>query len=159
LRITNSFFGAAGPSTGQVFFSVPNNGYVHVGYTVAEFDAARSAVKNAFNYAGWDGEGALPVGDETRVNAIGALNHFENLTSAPEVTPNPNGTLSLEWETHQGFGLLEIGRTRFSLYLQPSNGTPVMTSGGVDDISPALGRFVDVVLYPKPSHSLTLTSR
>lgn len=155
MRITNSFFGATNTAYHQVFYSVPARDVTRVGYAIAEFDAARSAVKGAFQQANWDGYGALPIGDDTRGNAIGALNQIENLTCAPEVTPNPNGTLSFEWESAKGFGLLEIGRTRYSFYLQPYRGTPLMATGEADDINPAVGLLVDALLYPKPSHSVT----
>jgi hypothetical protein len=129
------------------------------GYSFAEFQAARCAIRQAFAEWNWDGYGALPVGDETKKNALGALNHLETLTHSPEITSNSNGTLSFEWETSRGFGQLEIGRTRYSFYVQPHNGSPFLDSGEASEINSAVGLLVDALLYPKPSDPVTVSTR
>lgn len=58
---------------------------------------------------GWAGEGSLAPRRETIDNA------FELMSLAPEdaeVTPETNGTVSLEW----GGCHLEVGLTKFSMY-------------------------------------------
>jgi hypothetical protein len=138
---------------------MPTKNTTRAGYAFADFETARLAIKNAFTQVNWDGYGAIAIGNETKSNALEALNRLENLTCAPEVTPNPNGTLSFEWETSQGFGLLEIGRTRYSYYLRPHCGSPILSAGDADEINPAVGLLVDALLYPKPSNPITLSNR
>jgi hypothetical protein len=138
---------------------MPTKGVTRAGYAFAEFEAARFAIRQAFAQQNWDGYGALPIGDETKKNALGALNHLETLTCAPEITSNPNGTLSFEWESNRGFGQLEIGRTRYSFYVQPQSGSPLLNSGDASEVSSAVGLLVDALLYPKPSYSVTAPIR
>jgi hypothetical protein len=156
VRITNSFFNAALPVVRcETVFMMPTTGVTRVGYAFAEFEAARSAIKQAFAQGNWDGYGALAIGDETKKNALGALKHLETLTCAPEITSNPNGTLSFEWESNRGFGQLEIGRTRYSFYVQPHNGPSLLGSGDASEVNSTVGLLVDALLYPKPSHPVT----
>lgn len=159
MRITNSFFNAAGtPMHCNTVYAMPTANVTRAGYAFAEFEAARLAIGNAFAVPNWDGYGALPVGDMAKKNALTALEHLESLTCAPEITSNPNGTLSFEWETHRGFGQLEIGRTRYSFYVQPQNGSPFLTTGETSELNPAVGILVDALLYPKPSLPVTLAT-
>jgi len=159
LRITNSFFNATVPARCETVFMMPTKGVTRAGYAFAEFEAARSTIRQAFAHGNWDGYGALPIADETKKNALGALNHLEILTCAPEITSNPNGTLSFEWESNRGFGQLEIGRTRYSFYVQPHNGVSVLDSGDASEVNSAIGLLVDALLYPKPSHPVTAPLR
>lgn len=130
-----------------------------LGYSFAEFEAARSAVRSTFSVPNWDGFGALPIDQETRANALLALNHLEALAAAPDVTPNPNGTLSFEWETDQGFGVLEIGRTRYSYYFKGPVGQPLMGQGDAEIVGPGVGSLVRCLLYPEPSRPVALSPR
>jgi len=159
VRVTNSFFNAAGPARCEAVYIMPTKGVTRAGYAFAEFEAARYAIRRAFSQPNWDGYRALPIGDETKKNALGALNHLESLTRSPEITSNPNGTLSFEWETNRGFGQLEIGRTRYSFYVQPHNGAPFLDSGEASEINSAVGLLVDALLYPKPSDPVTVSTR
>jgi len=84
--------------------------------------------------AGWDGYGALPISQSTKYNALAALRGILGSAKAPDITPNPNGTLSFEWETHQGVGHLEIGQTRLSFYIQPNRGDPIFLDASSDDL-------------------------
>lgn len=159
MRITNTFFNAVGTARCETIYLLPATNVTRAGYAFAEFEAARCAIRKAFAQPDWDGYGALPIGDATKMNALGALNHIEALTVAPEITSNPNGTLSFEWETNQGFGQLEIGRTRYSFYVQPRSGSPFLDSGDANDINPAVGLLVDGLLFPKLSRPVTLSTR
>ena len=118
MKFTNSFFNAEGPPIQS--YVVPTCLVPRVGYAFAEYTAARRAINEAYSQPNWDGDGALPIREETtKEDALAVLNQLEIATCAPEITPNPNGTLSFEWETKKGFGQLEIGRTRYSLCVQP----------------------------------------
>jgi hypothetical protein len=157
MRFTNSFFNAEGPPL-QVYV-LPAYCLPQVGYAFAEFTAARQAIEQAYSQPNWDGDGALPIREETKKNALTVLNQLEVATCAPEITPNPNGTLSFEWETHKGFSQLEIGRTRYSFCVQPRNGSPTLESGDVSDVDVSVGWMVDAVLFPKQIRPVSATSR
>lgn len=156
MAITNSFFNAAeSPVPIYCNYAVPSPKAVVIGYALAEYEAARRAIRHAFAEPDWDGYGALPVRDETKGNALAVLNQLEVSTCAPEITPNPNGTLSFEWETSQGFGQLEIGRTRFSFCLQPRHGSPILDTGDTNEIDPSIGSLLDALLYPRPTNPIS----
>jgi hypothetical protein len=157
MTITNSFFNAAVPV--PLVYIMPTKSVSGVAYAMAEFDAARHAVRQAFAQPNWDRYGALPIREETKNNALGVLNQLEVSTCAPEITPNPNGTVSFEWETNQGFGQLEIGRTRYSFCVQPHYGPPILDSGDAREIDHSLGYVLDALLYPKPSWPVTPSLR
>lgn len=67
----------------------------------------------------WDGYGALRILPETLENAnLVVANLGWRALPTPEVSPNPNGTISFEWESSYGYGLLEVGKTRASFFVQ-----------------------------------------
>ena len=153
MRITNSFFNTADPA--PHIYVMPPSCIPSVGLGFAEFEAARNAIVGAFPHANWDGYGALPIREETKDNALAALDQLTVSTCAPEISPNPNGTLSFQWETSRGFGQLEVGRTRYSLCIQPRHGSPIMEAGMASEIDPTVGHLLDALLYPKPSRPLS----
>jgi hypothetical protein len=155
VRISNSFFNASASEDSSVLYVLTGKVSTHGGYAFAEFEAARSAINGAFGQGNWDGYGALAVSSEIKGNALEALTHLANSTCAPEITPNPNGTLSFEWESNQGIGILEIGRTRYSYYIQPHGGSPFLGDGNADQVNPAVGLLVDAVLFPKQTQPVT----
>lgn len=63
----------------------------------------------------WDGDGAVPVSQHSLERTKSIVLTLVNSSQIPEVTPNPNGTISLEWESDRGFLYLEIGDTNYSL--------------------------------------------
>jgi hypothetical protein len=118
----------------------------------AEAESVRQSVDElAYTEPNWDGYGALPISGEAKRNAITALNAFVSSTPPPTVVPNPNGTLSFEWESEHGIGHLEIGKNRYSFYVKPNSGRAILSDGDADKIGSFLGSFVEGVLYPKPS--------
>jgi hypothetical protein len=69
----------------------------------------------------WDGYGASSISNQTRENA----NHFVEMIEAarfnmpvPEVSPQPSGTISFEWETPSVEVYLEIGNTLYSGFIK-----------------------------------------
>jgi hypothetical protein len=120
-------------------------------WSFAEFEAARTAVEQfAFAEANWDGYGALAISPDTKKNALAALSRLEATAPAPSVVPNSNGTISFEWETGQGIGNLEIGRTRFSFYVHSNAGGPILLDGSAGRVY-GLGPIVSGRLYPTTS--------
>lgn len=74
---------------------------------------------------GWDGEGAEPFTQNTLVHALSALSEIVDATAAPDIVPNVNGTISMEWETPKGYAHLEIGTRCFSFLLKPTWSNPI----------------------------------
>jgi hypothetical protein len=63
---------------------------------------------------GWDGHGADPITPSCLTNVSTVLAALPAGTPRPEIVPNPNGTLTLDWEAG-GYGVsLECGATRYS---------------------------------------------
>jgi hypothetical protein len=111
--------------------------------------------------ADWDGYGALPINAATKYNSITSLRGILIYVPAPEITPNPNGTLSFEWETKRGSAHLEIGQTRLSFYIKPKIGEPAFLDASADDIllnSINVGILVSANLFPLQHGTTSLTT-
>lgn len=81
----------------------------------------------------WDGCGALQVAERTVRNAKAVLAGVMRDSPLPDIFPNPNGTISMEWETERGVANLEIGRSRYSFFLTPTAGPATYAQGDIDD--------------------------
>lgn len=106
----------------------------------------------------WDGYGAIQIAHETAKNVKAALSRLCNLVPIPDITPNPNGTISLEWESTKGFAHLEIGRTAYSFYIKPRSGQPVLADGYADQIGSDIGNWLADMLFPVKSGTETITT-
>jgi len=96
----------------------------------------------------WDGYGAAAIHPETLANASNALEHLAIVLPFAEIDPNPNGTISFEWESKLGLAYLELGRTKFSFFIKPEQGAPIYADGKAIYIDPALGQMVSERLFP-----------
>jgi hypothetical protein len=96
----------------------------------------------------WDGYGAVPIHEETVRNSVKAIEAFSDVAQWADKYPNPNGTVSFEWESPLGTAYLEIGRTKYSFYIKAETGRPIYANGSVDQINPALGELVSDNLFP-----------
>jgi hypothetical protein len=129
----------------------------------ADLHAADNAVRQfAHLGANWDGYGALPIGEDTVLNAVSAIHVLALLGTIPDVTPNPNGTVSFEWETSEGNAHLEIGKTRYSFYARPSVGRAVVSEGVTSQLPSnlnAIAAVISATVYPDqlPTTSITPT--
>jgi hypothetical protein len=125
----------------------------------AEIKAAKDKVEEIASMPeNWDGYGAIQISSETKRNAQTALEDILRHAPVPDITPNPNGTVSFEWETAQGIGHLEIGRTKFSFYIKPCSGTPLLADGDVNQITDDFGRMVAIWLFPAHHGAKTMTT-
>lgn len=64
----------------------------------------------------WDGYGGLPIDPETIDNAQGLLAICREFGVGGDATPNPNGTITIEW-TDENLGKtfsLEVGKSLIS---------------------------------------------
>jgi len=115
----------------------------------AELPVARAVIEQvAFTEPNWDGYGALPISVETKDNALNAIQNLLRVAPTPEISPNPNGTLSFEWESAEGKAHMEIGRTQYSFYVSPRVGVPVLFEGLADDVNRLHGTMVASFLFP-----------
>lgn len=105
----------------------------------------------------WDGYGASPITRGTAQNARAALEKLLVVTPSPDITPNPNGTISLEWETETAVAHLEIGVTRFALYVKSGSGPAFFMDGEADQIGSDIGSVISRLVYPSPNAADTMT--
>lgn len=133
-----------------------------VGDTAVSSEASAAALIEGMRglAQGWDGYDAVPLSEDTLANAIRALRVALDQVPSPDITPNPNGTLSFEWESERGNAHLEIGKTRFSFYIQPSVGAPTLADGVAAAIDSSIGEELRSFLSPStPSrNSMTILS-
>ena len=105
----------------------------------------------------WDGYGATRISRETQQNALSAIDVLLRSAPVPDIVPNPNGTISFEWESSQGIGHLEIGKTKFSFYVKTRSGSPVLADGLADQIGNDIGPLVASLLFPVQHVANTMT--
>jgi hypothetical protein len=147
--IANTRIGNSEANAHQMIYVVP---YVqYFGSRLADFAAAREAIEQtSFNEPNWDGDGALAISNEVKANAVATLAMVEmTAVPAPEITPNPNGTLSFEWETETGIGQLEIGKSRFGFYVQAQSGPAIICRGNTEHLNGLFGLLVNDLIYRK----------
>jgi hypothetical protein len=123
----------------------------------AEFDFAHSIVDDIEGLqTDWDGYGALQVSHQTATNTRRALDVILNTVPLPEITPNPNGTISLEWESSEGIAHLEIGKTQFSAFIRPSSGPSTYLDGSTDAMDYVIGPYISAILFPHTNSASTI---
>jgi hypothetical protein len=75
----------------------------------------------------WDGYGAIPTEIKCASQAISLASKLSEklIARISEVFPNPNGTVTVEWENHSHERLVaEIGNSSFSYYLKLNSLSP-----------------------------------
>lgn len=120
-----------------------------------EFAAHRLLQQISQLPANWDAFGAAPIQQNTAVNAHCALNVLLLYAPVPDITPNTNGTVSFEWETQFGHAHLEIGLTRYSFYVQLSNGATIPLGGSASALPSSIGSVISALLFPVGGAGLT----
>jgi hypothetical protein len=107
----------------------------------------------------WDGYG----GESFDEQVVGASRQYFALllemVPAPEIQPNPNGTVSFEWVTAQGSAQLEIGVSRVSCYIRSDFQPPifVIQDSSIATIK-ALRNLIAHTLYSRSQMTLALTA-
>lgn len=73
---------------------------------------------------GWDGYGGYSPSTSTcefaRIVVTSLASKFPELPS-PEISPTPNGTITLSWEAPVGHACIEMGDEKFSAYVRREN--------------------------------------
>jgi hypothetical protein len=105
----------------------------------------------------WDGYGAAAIPPDIIRMAYAIISSLQDYVPAPEISPNPNGTISLEWENERGRAHLEIGRTRYSLYFKREGLATLYNDGAVAQIDDSMRNLLDEMFSPIPSRDYTIS--
>lgn len=103
----------------------------------------------------WDGYGALKISEEAYNTASMFIKNLPPTITSPEISPNPNGTITLEWETNTSSAQLEVGRTTYSFFLRPTQGKKTYMQGAASEVPPVIGLLATL---QKPTTSTPPTS-
>jgi hypothetical protein len=109
--------------------------------------------------ANWDGYGGLPIHPETARHAKSALRVFQQLPVGPDITPNPNGTISFEWSSPRGEAHIEMGKTRYVGIVRPKGSGDIQLSGETATLAEhdlkSIAATIKAALFPSQSTPLT----
>jgi hypothetical protein len=135
------------PLTVQACLSAYSGQTIHV----FELEAAKHNIKEFAQLPeNWDGYGALPIQQGTMCNALAAADQLLGSAPIPDIAPNPNGTISMEWESGSGTAFFEIGQTKYSFFIDLEGGTPIYADGAADAVLPYLGLLIKETLFSAP---------
>lgn len=95
----------------------------------------------------WDGDGATPINEGAIEHARGAIQELIRRIPAPEIVPNVNGTISLEWETDAGYAHLEVASKTFSFLLKIHGSSPIGMKGSVPPSYRTIADLIGNTLY------------
>ncbi len=124
-----------------------------------EFERAKGEIREIAKLeSNWDGYGAAPIQNQTKQNALEAADLIFGTAPIPEIAPNPNGTISMEWESEAGIAQLEIGLSRWSFFIERKGGAPILEDGPANRILPQLGLLVSANLFPALPATTTSTT-
>jgi hypothetical protein len=108
----------------------------------------------------WDGYGGIPINEFTKYHAMVTVRGILVYAPLPDITPNPNGTLSFEWETPRGVAHLEVGQTKMSFYIKLLIGEPVFSDANTSDTllnSIKIGSLVSAYMFPLQHETTSIT--
>ncbi|MCP4695421.1 MAG: hypothetical protein GY862_01030 [Gammaproteobacteria bacterium] len=71
----------------------------------------------------WDSLGANNISDICIKNTRKIILGLYHSIASPEIYPNPNGTITLDWEADEQLLSIEIGDTRYSSYWEIGDDT------------------------------------
>ena len=146
------------------FLAQINEGNTFPASPATRIEEAKTATKTVHELASleddWDGYGAVAISDRARANAerfASIIGDTPFNLPTPEVTPNPAGTISFEWDSPHGEAYFEIGDTDYSAFIK-SNGQPTIYSQGrVDEIDQRTFARIHSALAPSVPQSVSLT--
>jgi hypothetical protein len=133
------------------------------------FDTSRYANEEAsdlFRYIcslgdNWDGYGGAPSSKQTQINAKIALIAFQSSNVSPDLTLNPNGTISFEWSSSKGDAHLEMGKSRYVGVIRPQSYRKILLSGIIehqnyfDSEMKEIAELIAASLFPSPTYATT----
>ncbi len=106
---------------------------------------------------GWLGPGSQKIAEEVtdKVRAVALLLEQIDGLPNPELTPNANGTISLEWENDRGEVYIEFGKTRISGFLRIED-APTVYFKDVSSLQSSFYAEIRDLLYPT-MHTYSIT--
>lgn len=109
---------------------------------------------------GWDGYGAEPVYESCISNVMKFVEMLSDNVPSPDITPNPNGTLTLDWEKGGEFLSIEIGETKYSTFYETSDGGVEMDAGELAlDTAPSVVDDAFRVMFPRRYYIIPASSQ
>lgn len=72
----------------------------------------------------WDQYGANRICNQCIKKARRMIESLPPFVHSPDIFPNPNGTVTLEWDEDSGFFSIEIGKEKFSSFLDITGKEP-----------------------------------
>lgn len=86
----------------------------------------------------WDGFKAAAISPEAVNHALSAITilrgHAKPIDVVPDISPETNGTISMQWESSGGHAHLEIGRTRYAGFLRTPGSQTAYFDGPAEDL-------------------------
>ncbi len=102
----------------------------------------------------WDSFGANSISANCIANTKKIIRALPSTVILPEIYPNPNGTITLDWEANEQTLSIEIGDTHFSSYwVKSSDAEPVYESEELAKKMPRLLYTTLNSMYPNPAIS------
>jgi hypothetical protein len=125
----------------------------------AEIDLSGSAIDDiAALGTNWDGYGAPSIPPQICASAKLLLETVLAEVPLPEITPNSNGTISLEWEGARGVAHIELGLDTFSFFLKKTGSQPIYVQDDIGNLShQALGALIHQRLFTIAYESILIS--
>jgi hypothetical protein len=148
-----------------VYFSSPiNEGNAFPASPATRIEEAKTVTKTVQELASlendWDGYGAVAISDKARANAerfASIIGDAPFNLPTPEVTPNPAGTISFEWDAPHGEAYFEIGDADYSAFIKSKGQPTIYRQGRVDEIDQRTFALIHSALAPSSPQSVSLT--
>ncbi|MFZ4699152.1 MAG: hypothetical protein ACOYMG_03795 [Candidatus Methylumidiphilus sp.] len=153
------------PACNSLYFNEPPQAYysglaarLTPGIQISERESALHTIQDFAKFeSDWDGYGALPIHEAIVKIACQFINSLPDHLPCPDLTPNTNGTISMEWETRAGIAHLEVGKTRYSLYIKRLIGNAVLRDGKSATLAADVANLIGAILYPPLHHNAPVT--
>jgi hypothetical protein len=101
--------------------------------------------------SGWHGPRSVAISKEVADRTRQLVTRAASAgLPVPEVTPNPHGTITLEWESQNTSLSLEVGRSKTSGYLRTDGNDPILISDA-NQLSSNFFAVAQSILVPSAS--------
>lgn len=107
----------------------------------------------------WDGYDAIAVSQSAADAAMSVLRTFASILPSPDISPNPHGTISLEWESERGLAHMEVGSATFSLFVRPTTAASIHREGSHRAIGRYMGSEIQSALFPAMVSQASMNAR
>jgi hypothetical protein len=107
--------------------------------------------------ADWDGYGAVPIDAITLGNALSAAARLIGRAPMPDLTPNSNGTISMEWDSPHGLAHLEVGKSRYAFFIRMASGEKFIKDGVAAEVPQLFGDLItkSMFSYHEPAPTMS----